>query len=153
MSKANRDNLLQRGEQLLKEWDVATDADAAAAVGGLRAAMGRDPAADVAIASRLGALADPASVEALLRLAEAPLEHQLDAVVVERDRLFPRPARGHRQRIALGRKDSGGDERCARRRHHPDPQTRHYLVPRYRFASASSARGVSAFFASSISCP
>jgi len=77
MSKANRDNLLQRGEQLLKEWDVATDADAAAAVGGLRAAMGRDPAADVAIASRLGALADPASVEALLRLENESADKRL----------------------------------------------------------------------------
>lgn len=61
---ADRDATLRAGEQRLREWGLPAGAGAAA----LRDLAGRDPAADVAIAARLGALAEPASVEALLAL-------------------------------------------------------------------------------------
>src|SRR5262245_7797730 len=78
MSKPQRDNLLHRGEQLLKEWQVpAGSADPTTTIEALRAAIGRDPAADLAIASRLGGLADPASVEALLALEAGSSDKQL----------------------------------------------------------------------------
>jgi hypothetical protein len=64
MSKPNRNTQLRAGEQRLTEWLPA----AAPSVEALRALVGRDPAADLAIAARLGALADPASVEILLAL-------------------------------------------------------------------------------------
>lgn len=63
MSKLDRETQLRQGDTQLKEWGVpAADVDA------LRNVIGRDPAADLAIAARLGAHADPASVEALLAL-------------------------------------------------------------------------------------
>jgi hypothetical protein len=61
MSKPSRESQLRAGEQLLKTWGVAADAGVAT----LRDHGGRDAAADVAIAARLGAHAEPASVEAL----------------------------------------------------------------------------------------
>ena len=64
MSKPSRDTQLRRGEVLLAAWAIAADAG----VGTLRDLTGRDPAADLAIAARLGAHAEPASVEALLAL-------------------------------------------------------------------------------------
>jgi hypothetical protein len=66
VSKPTRDTQIRDGEQLLKDWGLA-----AAAVDGLRDAIGRHPAADLAIAARLGAHAEPASVEALLALEAA----------------------------------------------------------------------------------
>ena len=60
----SREATLRAGEQRLREWGVPAGADVAA----LRAAVGRDPAADVAIAARLGTHAEPASVEALQAL-------------------------------------------------------------------------------------
>jgi len=64
MSKPTRDTQLRTGEQRLNEWGIAADAGVEA----LRAVTGRDPGADLAIAARLGALADAASVDALLGL-------------------------------------------------------------------------------------
>ncbi len=64
MTKLNRETQLRRGEQLLNEWAVAPSAD----VQMLRAVSSRDPAADLAVAARLGAHAEPAAVEALLAL-------------------------------------------------------------------------------------
>jgi len=64
MSKPTRETQLRSGEQRLQEWGLAPDAAAAA----LRAVAGRDAAADLAIAARLGAQADAASVDALLAL-------------------------------------------------------------------------------------
>lgn len=61
MAKPSPDALQQAGEQRLAEWGLAADADAAA----LSAVLGRDVAADVAIAHRLGALASDESVRAL----------------------------------------------------------------------------------------
>jgi hypothetical protein len=63
----NREPTLRRGERLLKEWGLATDA----AVEALQAATGRDLAADVAIAARLGGLPQQESVDALVRLEAA----------------------------------------------------------------------------------
>jgi len=64
MSKPDRQTQLRLGEHRLEEWGVPADAGIAA----LRQAVGRDPAADLAIAARLGAHADAASVEALTAL-------------------------------------------------------------------------------------
>jgi hypothetical protein len=69
MSKLNRETQLRRGEERLKEWGVSAQAGSLAlSVEALRQLIGRDAAADLAIAARLGALADPTSVEALLAL-------------------------------------------------------------------------------------
>ncbi len=67
MSKPNRETQLRLGEQRLQEWGVSADAP----VHALRTAIGRDPAADLAIATRLGAHADTASVDALQALDTA----------------------------------------------------------------------------------
>ena len=67
MSKPNRETQLRLGEQRLHEWGLGADA----AVDALRAAVGRDPTADLAIAARLGAHADAASVDALQALDAA----------------------------------------------------------------------------------
>jgi hypothetical protein len=67
MSKPDREGQLRRGETQLRDWGVPGDADATA----LRAVIGRDPAADLAIAARLGAQAAPASVEVLTALEAA----------------------------------------------------------------------------------
>jgi hypothetical protein len=64
MSKPNREARLRLGEQRLQEWGLS----AAAGVDALRDAMGRDPAADLAIAARLGAHAAVAAVDALQAL-------------------------------------------------------------------------------------
>jgi len=64
MSKLNRDTEIRTGEQRLLEWGLASDAPVEA----LRAVAGRDATADLAIAARLGAHTDPASVEALVAL-------------------------------------------------------------------------------------
>lgn len=56
-----REATLRDGEHRLREWGVGPGADVAA----LRAVVGRDTAADLAIAARLGTHAEPASVEAL----------------------------------------------------------------------------------------
>ncbi len=67
MPKASREMQLQQGEQHLRDWGVPADASVEA----LRAVSGRDPAADLAIAARLGAHPDPASADALLALESA----------------------------------------------------------------------------------
>jgi hypothetical protein len=67
---ADRDATLRAGERRLAEWGVGTAVDGAA----LRAVVGRDAAADVAIANRLGAIVDPSSVEALLALETSSQE-------------------------------------------------------------------------------
>ena len=64
MSKINRETQLRLGEQRLREWGLPADATAAA----LRPVVGRDPAADLAVAARLGAHFDAASVEVLQAL-------------------------------------------------------------------------------------
>ena len=71
MSKPNRETQLRLGAQRLQEWGLSADAT----VDALRAAVGRDPAADLAIAARLGARADAASVDAL---------HALDAASADK---------------------------------------------------------------------
>jgi hypothetical protein len=67
MSKPDRDTVLRAGEQRLQEWRVAPDAAAEA----LRATIGRDPAADLAIAARLGSHPDAASLDVLQALDAA----------------------------------------------------------------------------------
>lgn len=67
MAKPHREAHLRAGEQRLQAWDVPADATAST----LRNFIGRDPAADLAIAARLGALAEPASVDALQALESA----------------------------------------------------------------------------------
>ncbi len=67
MSKPDRQTQLRLGEQHLKAWGIPADASVAA----LRTVSGREPAADVAIAARLGTHADPACVEALAALDAA----------------------------------------------------------------------------------
>ena len=64
MAKNRREARLRAGESLLSEWDIGTD------VASLEAAFGRDAAADMAIAARLGSVADGSSVEALQRIDE-----------------------------------------------------------------------------------
>lgn len=67
MSKPNRDSQLRLGEQRLHEWGLPADASLDA----LRGVMGREAPADLAIAARLGAYADPASVALLQALETA----------------------------------------------------------------------------------
>lgn len=64
MSKPNRETQLRVGEQRLTQWGLAADAS----VDALRGALGRDAAADLAIAARLGGHPEAASVDALLVL-------------------------------------------------------------------------------------
>src|SRR5689334_8057893 len=64
MSKPDREGQIRRGEAQLREWGTSSDADATA----LRPLIGRDPAADLAIAARLGAQAAAPSVEVLTAL-------------------------------------------------------------------------------------
>jgi hypothetical protein len=64
MSKPNRDAQLRLGEQRLQEWGLAADA----AVDALQRVVGRDAAADLALAARLGAHPDATSVAALRAL-------------------------------------------------------------------------------------
>jgi hypothetical protein len=66
MSKPNRETQLRLGEQRLHEWGLPADAGGDA----LRSVMGRDVTADLAIAARLGARADPGNV-ALLHALES----------------------------------------------------------------------------------
>lgn len=67
MTKPDRESQLHLGEQRLKEWGVPADASVEA----LRHTAGRDAAADLAIATRLGSHTEPASVEALIALETA----------------------------------------------------------------------------------
>jgi hypothetical protein len=64
MNKPNRETQLRLGEQRLQDLGLSADAG----VGVLRAVVGQDPAADLAIAARLGAHADVAAVDALQAL-------------------------------------------------------------------------------------
>jgi hypothetical protein len=64
MSKPNRETRLREGEQRLREWGLPDDASVAS----LRDSIGRDPAADLAVAARLGAHAEVASADVLLAL-------------------------------------------------------------------------------------
>jgi hypothetical protein len=67
MSKPDRESQRRLGEQHLTDWGVPTNAS----VDALRAVTGREAAADLAIAARLGSYAEPHSVEALLAMAAA----------------------------------------------------------------------------------
>jgi len=67
MAKLDRDQLLEEGARLLRDWGVAHDAGPAA----LAALIGRAPAADLAIANRLGSLAGDESVRVLQQLADS----------------------------------------------------------------------------------
>jgi hypothetical protein len=64
MAKPAPDDLQHAGERQLAEWGL----DSTATVGELAAVLGRDVAADVAIAHRLGAVASAESAELLQRL-------------------------------------------------------------------------------------
>lgn len=64
MSKPNRETALRLGEAQLQGRGLSADAG----VDALRGAMGRDAAVDLAIAARLGALPEVASVDALREL-------------------------------------------------------------------------------------
>ena len=72
MSKATHDRQLALGEARLREWAVGD----AAGVDVLRSLVGRDADVDLAIAVRLGRIAEPASVEAL-RAVEAATDDKL----------------------------------------------------------------------------
>src|SRR3990170_5808497 len=61
MSKPDRDRQLQLGEQQLAQWGIPAHAGTEV----LRGVVGRNAAADLAIAARLGAQPEAASVEAL----------------------------------------------------------------------------------------
>lgn len=65
MAKRIQDSSRQRGESLLREWGVGED------VAALRAAWGREADGDAAVLERLGRLASPDSVAALLELENA----------------------------------------------------------------------------------
>ncbi|MBI4515611.1 MAG: hypothetical protein HY699_07325 [Deltaproteobacteria bacterium] len=64
MAKPEREDCVRRGEQLLAQWGVGAQADA----GELRAHAHRDPAADLALAARLGAQPADSSVALLLEI-------------------------------------------------------------------------------------
>jgi hypothetical protein len=81
MSKISREAQLQQGERLLKEWGL----DDAASVEALAGVSGRDPAADLAIATRLGAHPEAGSVDALSTL-EAGSEDKLVHKEIRRSR-------------------------------------------------------------------
>jgi hypothetical protein len=81
MSKVSREAQLQQGQRLLKEWGL----DDVASVEALRAVSGRDPAADLAIAARLGAHPEAGSVDAL-RALEAGSHDKLVHKEVRRSR-------------------------------------------------------------------
>jgi hypothetical protein len=66
MPKPDREEYLRRGNQLLAEWGLPSEADAEA----LRPHALREPAADLAIATRLGARPDDASVALLTQIEE-----------------------------------------------------------------------------------
>lgn len=65
MSKADRDRRFERGQKLLSEWGIDATADAQR----LRGVLGRDADADLAVATRLGGIAEGESV-AVLRALE-----------------------------------------------------------------------------------
>lgn len=65
MAKAEREKTLERGELLLAEWQVGDD------VAALTAALGRDAAADLAVAERLGRIASVEAAVALQTLEDA----------------------------------------------------------------------------------
>lgn len=67
MPHPSRDDLLQRGEQLLKDWGIAPEAEAPA----LTELAGRDVASDLAIAARLGKGTGSVHLEALEALKRA----------------------------------------------------------------------------------
>jgi len=71
MAKKIQESARQRGEALLREWGVGED------VAGLRGAWGRDPDADAALLERLGRLAAPESVAALIELENATADKGL----------------------------------------------------------------------------
>jgi hypothetical protein len=64
MPKLDREAGLKAGEELLGSWQIPSDAT----VDAYEAVLGRDAEADLAIAARLGAIADPRSAEMLRRL-------------------------------------------------------------------------------------
>jgi hypothetical protein len=72
MSKSDRDKRLNRGDGLLAEWGIATDAGSEA----LHAVLGRDADADLAIAARLGGVTGAESA-ALLRTLEDGADDKL----------------------------------------------------------------------------
>src|SRR5512140_1915593 len=105
MSKPNRETQLRAGEQRLKEWGVAADAG----VDTLRDVSGRDPAADVAVAARLGAHADATSVAALLAMEAGTTDKLLHKEVrrslyrlEQRGLSIPRAPAPARAPLALG---------------------------------------------------
>jgi len=67
MAKLNREDLLRQGEHLLKEWL----GEGSASIDQLRDVGGRDAAADVAIAARLGAMAEANSADVLRAIESA----------------------------------------------------------------------------------
>ncbi len=69
MAKLDRDALLRKGELLLSEWTSGFEGEALS-VTQLRELGGRDAAADVAIAARLGAIVETASAAALRDLEQ-----------------------------------------------------------------------------------
>lgn len=73
MAKLDRDHLLEAGGRLLHEWGVPRDAGPPA----LAALIGRAPAADLAIANRLGGIAGEESVRVLQQLADAAADKLL----------------------------------------------------------------------------
>jgi hypothetical protein len=76
-AKRGRDESVDAGERLLGDWGVAPDA----AVSELERSLGRSPLADIAIAERLGAIADARSVDVLQRLErESPVKDVRKAV-------------------------------------------------------------------------
>jgi hypothetical protein len=73
MSKPHPDELQAAGERRLAEWGVTPNAD----VGALAALLHREPAADIAIAHRLGAIASAESVAALADLERDTTDKQV----------------------------------------------------------------------------
>lgn len=120
MAKPSRDTLQDDGERLLANWDVPGEATAA----DLAPHAGRAPAADVAIAHRLGTMAGGDSVELLQRLDRSAADKRVRKAVKRavyrlRQRgvhvpeapseparaLFPPPAEGYVSPV-----DGGGDQ-------------------------------------------
>ncbi len=103
MSKSNREAQLSRGEDLLKAWAVDANADVVT----LRNTVGRDPAADLAIAARLGRRPEPTSVDALLALESSSTDKLVRKEVrrslyrlEQRGLSIPQPAPAEPPRVA-----------------------------------------------------
>jgi hypothetical protein len=70
MKNPRHEDLLRQGEVLMEEWELRDDATVAS----YALCIGRDPAGDLAIARRLGSIADQESTDLLRRIEEETID-------------------------------------------------------------------------------